>query len=284
MSDKRYPTRMHEVLGVEAGREFSLDTLCPAYLCKMDEEGVVRDNLGREVKSSILATMINNPERITRRPLQEDDGKRGLYSKYKVTKADGTPLDGDCFVLRPDRDEAAIRALEAYADATNNENLAADIREWLQTPRRPRLTEEAQEKEDHIIRLERMRSQKDQWANGKHAHWLETPADHAKDRDALDAAIKALTGKSRLTEEQVKRLRALIALEAMYLAKNKDGSVGAFVNKPTKNALYWNTNDSYVFYLSIVGTCLSELVSWEDPEPLDIVQTLRDAGVEVDDA
>ena len=87
-----------------------------------------------------------------------------------------------------------------------------------------------------------------------------------------------ITYRPRLTEEQVKRLRALIALEAMYLAKNKDGSVGAFTSKPQRNALYWNTNDSYVFYLSIVGTCLSELVSWEDPEPLDIVQTLRDAG------
>lgn len=53
---------------------------------------------------------------------------------------------------------------------------------------------------DHIIRLKRMRSQKDQWANGKHAHWLETPADHARDRDALDAAIEALTGEPRLTE------------------------------------------------------------------------------------
>ena len=91
-----------------------------------------------------------------------------------------------------------------------------------------------------------------------------------------------ITRRPRLTDEQAKRLRALIALEAMYLAKNKDGSVGAFTNKPTKNALYWNTNDSYVFYLSIVGTCLSELVSWEDPEPLDIVKTLRDAGVEVE--
>ena len=87
-----------------------------------------------------------------------------------------------------------------------------------------------------------------------------------------------ITRRPRLTEEQVKRLRALIALEAMYLAKNKDGSVEAFTNKPTKNALYWNTNDSYVFYLSIVGTCLSDLVSWSDPEPLDIVQTLREAG------
>ena len=91
-----------------------------------------------------------------------------------------------------------------------------------------------------------------------------------------------ITRRPRLTEEQVKRLRALIALEAMYLAKNKDGSVGAFTSKPQRNALYWNTNDSYVFYINIVGTCLSELVSWEDPEPLDIVEKLRQNGVEVE--
>lgn len=42
---------------------------------------------------------------------------RGLYDKYRVTKADGTPLDGPCFVLRYDRDPAARRALFAYADS-----------------------------------------------------------------------------------------------------------------------------------------------------------------------
>jgi len=223
MSDKRYPTRLHEVLTkpgeppLKSGEMFALNT-------------------------------------------DPDD------MDYYLTD------DGDMF-LRYGTANKTVRMAHAdeVLDAINHG-----------ITRRPRLTEEAQEKEDHIIRLERMRSQKDQWANGKHAHWLETPADHAKDRDALDAAIEALTGKSRLTEEQVKRLRALIALEAMYLAKNKDGSVGAFTNKPTKNALYWNTNDSYVFYLSIVGTCLSDLVSWSDPEPLDIVQVLRENGCEVE--
>ena len=113
---------------------------------------------------------------------------------------------------------------------------------------------------------------------------------HAKGKRMLAASVvcelvnhpERIIRRPRLTEEQVKRLRALIALEAMYLAKNKDGSVGAFTSKPQRNALYWNTNDSYVFYINIVGTCLSELVSWEDPEPLDIVQVLRQNGVEVE--
>lgn len=60
-----------------------------------------------------------------------DDKDRGLYAKYRVTKADGTPLDGDCFVLRPDRDPAARCALKEYAYQTPNGELSADIEEWL---------------------------------------------------------------------------------------------------------------------------------------------------------
>lgn len=60
-----------------------------------------------------------------------NDMDKGLYSKYHVTKADGTPLDGDCFVLRPDRDAAAVKALLAYAANTPNEELSSDIRIWL---------------------------------------------------------------------------------------------------------------------------------------------------------
>ena len=59
------------------------------------------------------------------------DENRGLYSKYNVTKANGDPLDGDCFVLRPDRDPAAWYALSAYAAYTPNYELARDIRTWL---------------------------------------------------------------------------------------------------------------------------------------------------------
>jgi len=60
-----------------------------------------------------------------------DDMKNGLYSKYRVTKADGTPLDGDCFVLRPDRDSAARCALKEYAYQTPNDELASDVEDWL---------------------------------------------------------------------------------------------------------------------------------------------------------
>jgi len=55
----------------------------------------------------------------------------GLKVKYIVRKASNGELVDDCFVLRPDKDQAAIAALNAYADATENQVLAADIRKWL---------------------------------------------------------------------------------------------------------------------------------------------------------
>lgn len=55
----------------------------------------------------------------------------GLYSKYHVEK-DGESVD-ECFVLEPADDPAAREALEAYADATNNDELADDLREWVRS-------------------------------------------------------------------------------------------------------------------------------------------------------
>lgn len=57
----------------------------------------------------------------------------GLKTKYVVYKAsNGEPVN-ECFVLRPDKDRAAIVALNAYADVTDNQVLADDIRLWLST-------------------------------------------------------------------------------------------------------------------------------------------------------
>ena len=70
--------------------------------------------------------------------LVPQEGTDGLKRKYIVMKSDtGEPVEG-CFVLRPDKDEAAIDALNAYADATENQVLAADIRKWLSTVTRQR--------------------------------------------------------------------------------------------------------------------------------------------------
>ena len=59
--------------------------------------------------------------------------EKGLYCKYRVTKADGTPVD-NCFILRPERDPAAVSALRAYATATENEQLREDLYRWVGKP------------------------------------------------------------------------------------------------------------------------------------------------------
>lgn len=67
----------------------------------------------------------------------EDDSKRGLYDKYRVTHADGRELDGPSFVLRPDRDAAAWDALYKYACRTWNAALQRDIFALLDRCPRP---------------------------------------------------------------------------------------------------------------------------------------------------
>ncbi|RLM32651.1 hypothetical protein [Haloarcula sp. Atlit-120R] len=53
----------------------------------------------------------------------------GLYDKYEVSK-DGEAVP-NCFVLEPESDSAAREALIRYAEATNDEELAEDLREWV---------------------------------------------------------------------------------------------------------------------------------------------------------
>ena len=52
----------------------------------------------------------------------------GLYHKYNVTKADGSPVDGEYFVLKFD-DPYAKAALQVYSKIIETENpqLAKDI-------------------------------------------------------------------------------------------------------------------------------------------------------------
>lgn len=56
--------------------------------------------------------------------------ERGYYSKFTVIH----PRRGEvqrAFVLVPDRDPAAVAALKAYAEATPNAALAADLLGWV---------------------------------------------------------------------------------------------------------------------------------------------------------
>ena len=60
---------------------------------------------------------------------------KGLYRKYKIEKADGSPIDENAayFILRYDKDIFAMIALKAYADAVRfaNPQLANDIYDEL---------------------------------------------------------------------------------------------------------------------------------------------------------
>lgn len=56
---------------------------------------------------------------------------KGLHVKYIVTKVDTGETVNNCFVLRPDKDPAALAALKAYAYMTTNPDLAADIFGWI---------------------------------------------------------------------------------------------------------------------------------------------------------
>lgn len=55
----------------------------------------------------------------------------GLRAKYIVQKAETGEAVEDCFVLRPEKDPAAIAAIRAYAAATNNPALSADLLRWV---------------------------------------------------------------------------------------------------------------------------------------------------------
>ncbi len=64
--------------------------------------------------------------------------QQGFYGKYMVRKATttaagtrtGPPLT-DVFVLRPEKDSAALEVLGLYARLTSNLELAADLRAWI---------------------------------------------------------------------------------------------------------------------------------------------------------
>lgn len=59
------------------------------------------------------------------------DAYNGLKEKFLVFKADTGEKVENCFVLRPDKDSAAVAALRAYAEATENDTLANDIYNWV---------------------------------------------------------------------------------------------------------------------------------------------------------
>ena len=69
-----------------------------------------------------------------------NDEQSGLYDKYMVIKkVDGTTIT-DCFILVPEKDPAAVVAMQAYAAATENKRLADDLYKWIGKPLRKPMT------------------------------------------------------------------------------------------------------------------------------------------------
>ncbi len=56
---------------------------------------------------------------------------KGVYSKYLVCHADGTGVSGRYFVLKPEKDLAARKALRVYAEEVDDAILARDLFSWL---------------------------------------------------------------------------------------------------------------------------------------------------------
>ena len=64
---------------------------------------------------------------------------KGLYGKYIIEKSDGTPVDSSAFyfVLRCDKDEHALAALEAYALSCQDDDslLAKQLMDYVRQAR-----------------------------------------------------------------------------------------------------------------------------------------------------
>lgn len=69
--------------------------------------------------------------------IKKNEPQPGLYGKYIVRKSDNGEYVDNCFVLRPDKDKAAVVALRAYAEATDDKMLAADIVNWVGAEKKP---------------------------------------------------------------------------------------------------------------------------------------------------
>lgn len=69
-----------------------------------------------------------------------DNYYKGLKQKFLVFKSDTGEMVENCFVLRPDKDPAAVMALRAYAGTTENDTLSADIINWVGAERNDPLT------------------------------------------------------------------------------------------------------------------------------------------------
>ena len=94
-----------------------------------------------------------------------------------------------------------------------------------------------------------------------------------------------ITRRPRLTEEQVDELKAAVKLGLFWLAKDENGTVSYYRDEPYRKSggYQWFFGSSIQSLRPPQCSDVASLVSWSDPAPLDIVQTLRDAGVEIEE-
>ena len=94
-----------------------------------DEKCIIRpEHIGIKCNPWIPVTERTEPLTTSLSPI---DDYKGLKRKFLVFKSDTAEMVEDCFVLRPDKDPAAVEALRAYARTTDNATLSADIVNWV---------------------------------------------------------------------------------------------------------------------------------------------------------
>lgn len=76
----------------------------------------------------------NLPTADAKPELASQSSAEGLKQKYSVFKSDTGEEVENCFVLKPAKDLAAVKALRAYAAATENRELSEDIYNWVGKP------------------------------------------------------------------------------------------------------------------------------------------------------
>ena len=108
-------------------RPIDADAVLDRYYAEYERQDICdgaedREWLMKCLNEAPTLTTPNGPERA------------GLYGKYTVYKNKDGSLVTDCFVLRPTKDPAAVAAIMAYAAATDNAELAADIINWVGKP------------------------------------------------------------------------------------------------------------------------------------------------------
>lgn len=103
---------------------------------------------------------------------------------------------------------------------------------------------------------------------------LEITAEHIRRVQAWSDAHPEVV----LTDKQREIFKALNLLGFRYIAKDSDGAVYAFTERPGKGLEAWGGNGEYFsvkVLRSEVSAAISALVNWNDDEPLNIEEVLK---------